>query len=164
MADGSSHHQGTALGAVQQLADIVAFGLGGGQVIGLDQGGDVGIVNGGVGGDDRDAGGLGFGDGVFEDGGIHRADDDGGWLGGDLGVDGLDLGRGILRLGGQVNELHTLGRSFRRSSFAQPVPVIVAGGVAGVGDRDGASRGWLGSRSRLGSGWCGSGSRRCAPG
>jgi len=136
VTDGAGHDQGATLGAVQFLADVLAEGGGGGEVIGLDQGGDIRIVNGGIGGQQGDAGGLGLGDGVFEDGRIDRADDDGIRLGSDLGVDGLDLGVGVLGFGGQVDEFDALSLSFGGGGFTKAIPVIVAGGIAGVRNRD----------------------------
>ena len=55
---------------------------------------------------------------------------------GDDVVDGCLLRRRVLRLGGQVDELHTLGLGFFRRRLAQRVPEVVAGGKAGVGNRD----------------------------
>ena len=124
--------------------------LWGGQVIGLDQGGDIGISDGGIGSQKRDAGGLGLGDGIFEDGRIDRADDDGGGLAVISVSMAWTLGIGILGFGGQIDELDTLGLGFGGGGFAQTVPVIVAGGIARVGNRD-AGHGNFGLLRRQGS-------------
>ena len=92
------------------LAEVITGQAGGRQVVGLDQAGDVVVLDRGVDGDDRDAGGLGLGQGVVPAAGVGGADDDAGHLLGDGVVDGALLRLGVLDVGGQVDELDAPGR------------------------------------------------------
>ncbi len=75
VADGAAEDQRLAL-AAEDLAQVVTGQAGGRQVVGLDQAGDVVVLDGGVDGDDRDAGGLGLGQGVVPAAGVGGADDE----------------------------------------------------------------------------------------
>ena len=61
--------------AAEELAEVVAGQAGGGLVVGLDQAGDVVVLDGAVDGDRGDAGGLSLGQGVVPAAGVGGADD-----------------------------------------------------------------------------------------
>ena len=97
MTDCAAHDQGLAL-AAHLLGNPLARHLGSRVVVGLDQRGDVGIIDAGVHGDDGNASSLGLLDGVVPAAGVSRAQDDRVHALGDGGVHRSLLGLGVLHL------------------------------------------------------------------